>query len=208
MDCNFVYPSCQMWYYKSRTLHVQWLERPKRMEHEHELMIALEWKKYRASEKLPLLGRMCLGQWAGFCWPPFTEGGGTASFSLVRAGSLESSTWSGWMREQRPAWSSWVWVGASEAPGWRNFSMLSPRVRIWEVVRLWHLSESFICKSWGADKMGSPAWCPAFFSSPKLGEGVAILERGHSTGFIQLVRCAAGMWVSLEVKNVTSEYHR
>lgn len=59
--------------------------------------------------------------------------------------------------------------------------------------------------------MGSPAWCPAFFSSLKLGERVTILERGHSTGFIQLVRYAAGMWVwekSLEVKKVTSEYHR
>lgn len=44
-----------------------------------------------------------------------------------------------------------------------------------------------------------------FSSSPQLGESMAILERGHSTGFIQLLKCAAGMWVweeSLEVKNV------
>ena len=108
-----------------------------------------------------------------------------------------------WVGKQMPAWSSWAWVGASKAPGWRSPSLLSLRVKLLEVVRLWHPSESFTCNSWGAKKMDSPACCPTFSSSPKLEEGMTILERGHSTGFIQLVRCAAGMWVwkkSLEVK--------
>lgn len=91
------------------------------------------------------------------------------------------------------------------------FHWESSESNLLEVVRLWYPSESFMYKSWGAKKMGSPAWCPTFSSSPKLGVGMAILEWECSTGFIQLVRHAAGMWMWKKVpggQKATSEYHR
>ncbi|KAL0618800.1 hypothetical protein AAY473_011478 [Plecturocebus cupreus] len=49
MVYDFVYTSCLMYYYKSRTFHAQWLKRSRRTECEHETHVAPPWKMHGTS---------------------------------------------------------------------------------------------------------------------------------------------------------------